>query len=74
MAQKQYVLRGKQRKGLQDWEKEALHGQYLRQTKEVRSEQSWAWLHNRDSKRDTEGLMVEAMIGECFVFVFHLVM
>ena len=52
MAQKQYVLRGKQRKGLQDWEKEALHGQYLRQTKEVRSEQSWAWLQNGDLKRD----------------------
>ena len=51
MAQKQYVLRGKQRKGLQDWEKEALHGQYLRQTKEVRSEQSWAWLQWRFEKR-----------------------
>ena len=28
-------------KRLQDWEEKALHGQYLRQTKEVRSEQSW---------------------------------
>ena len=28
-------------KRLQDWEEKALHGQYLRQTKEVRSKQSW---------------------------------
>ena len=35
------VLRkAKKEKRLQDWEEKALNGQYLRQTKEVRSEQS----------------------------------
>ena len=31
----------KKEKRLQDWKEKALHGQYLRQTKEVRSKQSW---------------------------------
>ena len=42
------------------WQKKALHGQYLRQTKEVKSEQSWVWLHNRDLKRETENLVAAA--------------
>ena len=32
----------------------------MRQTKEVRSEQSWVWLHNGDLKRETESLIVAA--------------
>ena len=51
----------KKEKRLEDWEK-ALHGQYLRQTKEVRSDQCWAWLQNRDLKRETESLIVAAQI------------
>ena len=43
---------------LQNWEEKALHGQYLRQTKEVKSEQSWVWLQNGDLKRETESLIV----------------
>ena len=31
----------------------------MRQTKEV-SDQSWAWLQNRDLKRETESLIVAA--------------
>ena len=50
----------KKEKRLQDWEEKALHGQYLRQTKEVRSEQSWVWLQNEDLKRETERLIVAA--------------
>ena len=37
-----------------------LHGQYLRQTKEVRSDQYWAWLQDGDLKRETESLIVAA--------------
>ena len=37
-----------------------LHGQYLRQTKEVRSDQCLAWLQNGDLKRKTESLIVAA--------------
>ena len=32
----------------------------MRQTKEVRSDQCWAWLHNGDLKRETESLIVAA--------------
>ena len=39
------LKRSKKEKRLEDWEK-VLHGQYLRQTKEVRSDQCWAWLQN----------------------------
>ena len=31
---------------MKDWEEKVLHGQYLQQTKEVRSDQCWAWLQN----------------------------
>ena len=54
------LKRSKKEKSLADWEKKALHGQYLRQTKEVRSDQSWAWLQNEDLKRETESLIVAA--------------
>ena len=45
---------------MQDWEENFLHGQYLGQTKETRSEQSWVWLQNGDLKRETENLIVAA--------------
>ena len=54
------MKKAKKEKRLQDWEEKALHGQYLRQTKEVRSEQSWIWLQNGDLKRETESLIVAA--------------
>ena len=48
----------KKEKSLEEREKKVLHGQYLRQTKEVRSDQCWAWLQNEDLKRETESLIV----------------
>ena len=45
---------------LEDWEEKVLHGQYLRQIKEVRSDQCWAWLQNGNMKRETESLIVAA--------------
>ena len=54
------LKRSKKEKRLEDWEKKVLHGQYLRQTKEVRSDQCWVWLQNRDLKRETESLIVAA--------------
>ena len=38
------LKRSKKEKRLEDWEEKVLHGQYLRQTKEVRSDQCWTWL------------------------------
>ena len=45
------ILKKAKEKRLQDWEEKALHSQYSRQTKEVRSEQNWVWLQNRGLKR-----------------------
>ena len=50
----------KKEKRPQDWEEKVSHGQYLRETKEVRSEQSWVWLQDGDLKRETESLIVAA--------------
>ena len=54
------LRRSKKEKRLEDWEEKVLHGQYLRQTKEVRSDQCLAWLQNGDLKRETESLIVAA--------------
>ena len=52
--------RSKKKKRSEDWEEKVLHCQYLKQTKEVRSDQCWAWLQNGDLKRETESLIVAA--------------
>ena len=54
------LTRSKKEKRLEDWEEKVLHGQYLRQTKEVRSDQYWSWVQNRDLKKETESLIVVA--------------
>ena len=54
------LKRSKKEKKLEGWEEKVLHSQYLRQTKEVRSDQCWAWLQNGDLKRETESLIVAA--------------
>ena len=47
------LKRSKKEKRLEDWEENVLHGQYLRQTKEVRSDQCWAWLVVNLHRRST---------------------
>ena len=54
------LKRSKKEKRLEDWEEKVLHSQYLRHTKEVRSDQCWAWLQKGDLKRETESLIVAA--------------
>ena len=54
------MKRSKKEKRLEDRGEEVLHGQYLRQTKELRSDQCWAWLQNENLKRETEILIVAA--------------
>ena len=54
------LMRSKEEKRLEDWEKKVVPGQYLRQTKEVRSDQCWAWLQNGGLKKETESLIVAA--------------
>ena len=50
------LKRSKKKKRLEHREEKVLHGQYLRQTKKVRSDQCWALLQNGDLKRQTESL------------------
>ena len=50
----------KKEKRLEDWKEKVLHGQYLRQTKEKRSDQCWTWLQNGYLKREKESLLVAA--------------
>ena len=54
------LKRSKKEKRLEDWEEKVLDGQYLRQTKEVRSDQCWVWLQNGDLKKETESFIVAA--------------
>ena len=54
------LKRSKKEERLKDWEEKVLNGQYLRQTKEVRSDQCWAWLQNGNLKRETASLIVAA--------------
>ena len=54
------LKRSKKEKRLEGWEEKVLHGQYLRHTKEVRSDRCWAWFQNGDLKRETERLIVAA--------------
>ena len=54
------LKRSKTEKRLKDWEEKVLHGQYLSQTKKVRSGQCWAWLQNGDLKWETKSLIVAA--------------
>ena len=52
------LKKSKKEKRLEDWEEKVLHGQYLRYTKKVRSNQCWDWLQNGDLKREIESVIV----------------
>ena len=54
------LKRSKKEKRLEDWEETVLHGQYMRQTKEIRSDQCWVWHRNGDLKGETESFIVAA--------------
>ena len=54
------LKRSNKEKRLKDWEEKVLHGQYLRQSKEVKSDQCWVWLQNGYLKREAESLIVAA--------------
>ena len=51
------LKRSKKEKRLEDREEKVLYGQYLRQTKEVRSDQCWAWLQNGDLKKERQKVL-----------------
>lgn len=43
---------------LKDWSEKELHGQYIRQTTDVASCESWNWLKVGDLKKETESLVM----------------
>ena len=55
-----FLKRSKKEKRLKDWKEKVLHWQYLRDTKEVRSNLCWARSQKRDLQRETESLIVAA--------------
>ena len=42
------------------WKNKPLHGQFLRQTEEIRDDVTWDWLRNGDLKKETEGMITAA--------------
>ena len=50
----------KKEKRLQVLLEKALHGQYLRQTKQVKRKEKWVWFQNGDWERGTKSLIVAA--------------
>ena len=42
------------------WKEKQMHGQFIRQTKDIADEKSWAWLRNGTLKRETESLITAA--------------
>ena len=42
------------------WKTKPLHGQFLRQTEEIRDDATWDWLRKGDLKTETEGMITAA--------------
>ena len=42
------------------WKNKPLHGQFLRQTEEIRDDATWAWLRKGALKKETEGMITAA--------------
>ena len=39
------------------WKEKQLHGKFIRETEEVRSEETWGWIRKGYLKKETEGLI-----------------
>ena len=52
--------RNRKKGRLEKWQMTTLHRQYLRQTKEVKSNDKWVWLQRGELKRETESLILAA--------------
>ena len=52
--------RRKQSDRLEAWENKPLHGQFIRQTKNIANRTTWNWMVNGELKKETEGLLTAA--------------
>ena len=43
-----------------EWKEKQLHGKFVRETEEVRSEETWGWIRKGYLKKETEGLIFAA--------------
>ena len=42
------------------WKEKRLHGKFIKETEEVRSEETWGWIRKAYLKKETEGLIFAA--------------
>ena len=45
---------------MEDWQNKPMHGQFLRQTKDLSSNDTWQWLQRGELKKETEGTILAA--------------
>ena len=45
---------------MEDWHNKPMHGQFLRQTKDLSSNDTWQWLQRGELKKETEGMIMAA--------------
>jgi len=44
----------------ENWRKKKMHGQYIRETEDITSKETWDWLNTAELKRETEATIVAA--------------
>ena len=45
---------------MEDWQNKPMHGQFLRETKDLSSNDTWQWLQRGELEKETEGMMMAA--------------
>ena len=45
---------------MNEWQNKPMHGQFLRQTKDLSSNDTWQWLQRGELKKETEGIIMAA--------------
>ena len=45
---------------MEEWKSNPMHGQFLRQTKDLFSNDTWLWLQRGELKKETEGMITAA--------------
>ena len=54
------VKKQKKEEIYKQWKKKQLHGRFIRETEEVRSQETWGWIRTGYLKKETEGLIFAA--------------
>ena len=45
---------------MEGWQYKPMHGQFLRQTRDLSSNDAWQWLQREELKKETEGMIMAA--------------